>query len=204
MNEYRRTRLQRGGQDRPLSPPAELKWPSSAIVDPPPRHSCSCPLSYSPQFLAPNPHKKTNSVPPTHISQLISLVYERTRRTTRAKGNFLNNRSVDFWYFRISLNATVPGRNRGFFRPLPAASLASLGLALFRIGEGARPPVLLRAVGFLCEVPEVVDPPPPMDFRDVEPTLPLGPAVLWDTVWAIVGVEVVERSEVKEIKVVRW
>lgn len=30
--------------------------------------------------------------------------------TTLANGNFLNNKSVDFWYFLISRKATVPGR----------------------------------------------------------------------------------------------
>lgn len=29
--------------------------------------------------------------------------------TNLAKGSFLRSRSVDFWYFLISLNATVPG-----------------------------------------------------------------------------------------------
>ena len=32
--------------------------------------------------------------------------------TNLAKGNFLNNKSVDFWYFRISRRATVPGLKR--------------------------------------------------------------------------------------------
>ena len=33
----------------------------------------------------------------------------------RAKGNFRRSKSVDFWYFLISLNATVPGLNLFFF-----------------------------------------------------------------------------------------
>ncbi|CAL6376959.1 unnamed protein product [Bathycoccus prasinos] len=61
-------------------------------------------------------------------------------------GNFLMSNSVDFWYLRISLNATVPGRYLcGFLTPpvagadLRAALVASCFL-------GALPPVDLRAV----------------------------------------------------------
>ncbi len=57
-------------------------------------------------------------------------------------GNFLMSNSVDFWYLRISLNATVPGRYLcGFLTPpvagadLRAALVASCFL-------GALPPVL--------------------------------------------------------------
>lgn len=32
------------------------------------------------------------------------------RRTSRANGNFRSNKSVVFWYFRISRRAFVPGR----------------------------------------------------------------------------------------------
>ena len=56
-------------------------------------------------------------------------------------GNFLMSNSVDFWYLRISLNATVPGRYLcGFLTPpvagadLRAALVASCFL-------GALPPV---------------------------------------------------------------
>ena len=61
-------------------------------------------------------------------------------------GNFRMSNSVDFWYLRISLNATVPGRYLcGFLTPpvagadLRAALVASCFL-------GALPPVDLRAV----------------------------------------------------------
>jgi len=64
--------------------------------------------------------------------------------TKRWNGNFLMSNSVDFWYFRISLNATVPGRYLcGFLTPpvagadLRAAFVASCFL-------GALPPVLVN------------------------------------------------------------
>ena len=69
-------------------------------------------------------------------------------------GNFLMSNSVDFWYLRISLNATVPGRYLcGFLTPpvagadLRAALVASCFL-------GALPPVDLRAV---CLVRAIVN-----------------------------------------------
>lgn len=37
--------------------------------------------------------------------------------TTRENGNLASSKSVDFWYFRISRKATVPGLYRPFFRP---------------------------------------------------------------------------------------
>jgi hypothetical protein len=36
-------------------------------------------------------------------------------RTSRWNGDVRISKSVLFWYFRISLSATVPGRNRCFF-----------------------------------------------------------------------------------------
>ena len=70
-------------------------------------------------------------------------------------GNFLMSNSVDFWYLRISLNATVPGRYLcGFLTPpvagadLRAALVASCFL-------GALPPVLFvvstKVMVFICE-----------------------------------------------------
>merc|ERR1712224_276726 len=66
--------------------------------------------------------------------------------TRRWKGSLRMRSSVDFWYLRISLRATVPGRYLwGFFTPpvagadLRAALVASCFL-------GALPPVDLRAV----------------------------------------------------------
>ena len=68
-------------------------------------------------------------------------------------GNFLMSNSVDFWYLRISLNATVPGRYLcGFLTPpvagadLRAALVASCFL-------GALPPVLFvrSEMVFVCE-----------------------------------------------------
>ena len=63
--------------------------------------------------------------------------------TKRWNGNFRMSNSVDFWYLRISLNATVPGRYLcGFLTPpvagadLRAAFVASCFL-------GALPPVLV-------------------------------------------------------------
>ena len=63
--------------------------------------------------------------------------------TKRWNGNFRMSNSVDFWYFRISLNATVPGRYLcGFLTPpvagadLRAAFVASCFL-------GALPPVIV-------------------------------------------------------------
>merc|ERR1712224_951651 len=66
--------------------------------------------------------------------------------TRRWNGSLRMRSSVDFWYLRISLRATVPGRYLwGFFTPpvdgadLRAALVASCFL-------GALPPVDLRAV----------------------------------------------------------
>jgi len=64
--------------------------------------------------------------------------------TNRWNGNFRMSNSVDFWYLRISLNATVPGRYLcGFLTPpvagadLRAAFVASCFL-------GALPPVIIK------------------------------------------------------------
>lgn len=85
----------------------------------------------------------------------VQLVSVRVRRnfghTIRAKGNFRKSKSVDFWYFRISRSATVPGRNRTFLRAPPslcrpplarrdscgAAPVLFLAVAFFRAGERA-------------------------------------------------------------------
>lgn len=45
-------------------------------------------------------------------------------RTTREKGSLRRSKSVLFWYFLISLNATVPGLNLFFFRGSSAAVAA--------------------------------------------------------------------------------
>ncbi|WZY79129.1 hypothetical protein YC2023_025513 [Brassica napus] len=54
--------------------------------------------------------------------------------------------SVLFWYFRISLNATVPGRNLcGFFTP-PVAGADFLAALVASCFLGALPPVDFLAV----------------------------------------------------------
>ena len=73
-----------------------------------------------------------------------------TSLTKRWKGSFLINRSVDFWYFRISRRATVPGRNRRGLRTRPRGGIAILRpfTVLYR-PRGAFPPVLLLADCFV-------------------------------------------------------
>merc|ERR1712020_793873 len=68
-------------------------------------------------------------------------------RTNRWKGNLRMSNSVDFWYRRISLKATVPGRYLcGFFTP-PVVVGADFRAALVaNCLRGAFPPVDLRAV----------------------------------------------------------
>jgi len=46
-------------------------------------------------------------------------ICENTSRTRRWNGNFWIKSSVDFWYFRISRRATVPGRNFLRLRTFP-------------------------------------------------------------------------------------
>ena len=122
----------------------------------------------------------------SHVRKASNRDHSRRTRTTRAKGSLRNSRSVDFWYFRISLSATVPGLNRGFLRPV-ATVLASLGLPAFLSGAlwmaGGLPPVLLRAVAFFARPPPPVS--PPLDLRDVEPTFVPELLVRWETVWAM-------------------
>merc|ERR1711955_133620 len=67
-------------------------------------------------------------------------------RTKRWKGSLRSSNSVDFWYLRISRNATVPGLYLcGFFTPPVAGALfrAALVASCFL---GAFPPVDFRAV----------------------------------------------------------
>ena len=67
-------------------------------------------------------------------------------RTRRWKGSFRIRSSVLFWYFRISLRATVPGLNLwGFFTP-PVAGADFLAAFVANCFLGALPPVDLRAV----------------------------------------------------------
>ena len=62
------------------------------------------------------------------------------------KGNLRIKSSVDFWYFLISLKATVPGRYLcGFFTP-PAVGACLRAALVASCFLGALPPVDLRAV----------------------------------------------------------
>ncbi|CAA6667643.1 unnamed protein product [Spirodela intermedia] len=70
-------------------------------------------------------------------------------RTRRWNGSLRINSSVLFWYLRISLRATVPGRKRwGFFTP-PVAGADFLAALVASCFLGALPPVDLRAVCFV-------------------------------------------------------
>lgn len=71
-------------------------------------------------------------------------------RTNRWNVSFLISNSVLFWYFLISLRATVPALKRwGFFTP-PVAGADFLAALVASCFLGALPPVDLRAV---CVVP---------------------------------------------------
>ncbi|KAK2974782.1 hypothetical protein RJ640_026758 [Escallonia rubra] len=66
--------------------------------------------------------------------------------TSLWKGSFLINSSVLFWYFRISLSATVPGLNLcGFLTP-PVAGADFLAAFVASCFLGAFPPVDFLAV----------------------------------------------------------
>ncbi|KAK3022612.1 hypothetical protein RJ639_045763 [Escallonia herrerae] len=66
--------------------------------------------------------------------------------TSLWKGSFLINSSVLFWYFRISLSATVPGLNLcGFLTP-PVAGADFLAALVASCFLGAFPPVDFLAV----------------------------------------------------------
>ncbi|KAK2970984.1 hypothetical protein RJ640_029538 [Escallonia rubra] len=68
--------------------------------------------------------------------------------TSLWKGSFLIRSSVLFWYFRISLSATVPGLNLcGFFTP-PVAGADFLAAFVASCFLGAFPPVDFLAVCF--------------------------------------------------------
>ena len=65
-------------------------------------------------------------------------------RTKFWNGSFRTRRSVDFWYLRISLNATVPGRYLcGLLTPVGFLFLAAL---VWYWPRGSLPPVDLFAV----------------------------------------------------------
>ena len=66
--------------------------------------------------------------------------------TTLWKGNFLISKSVLFWYFLISLRATVPGLYLWAFFTPPAAGAVFLAALLARCFLGALVPVFFLAV----------------------------------------------------------
>ena len=69
--------------------------------------------------------------------------------TRRWKGSFLMSSSVDFWYLRISLRATVPGLYLcGFFTPPVAGALLRAAFVASCL-RGAFPPVDFLAVCFV-------------------------------------------------------
>lgn len=50
-----------------------------------------------------------------HLNSAAPLTSSATSRTILENGSFRSRRSlVDFWYFRISINALVPGQNLFF------------------------------------------------------------------------------------------
>lgn len=73
-------------------------------------------------------------------------------RTSRWKGNFLINSSVDFWYRLISLRATVPGRYRWGFLTPPVEGALFLAALVASCFLGALPPVLFLAVCFVLAI----------------------------------------------------
>ena len=84
-------------------------------------------------------------------SALTSCAISLTRRWN---GSLRIKSSVDFWNFRISRRATVPGRNLcGFFRPPAWLTAAVFRAALFASYlRGAFAPVFLRAVYFVLAI----------------------------------------------------
>lgn len=76
--------------------------------------------------------------------------------TRRWNGSFLMSSSVDFWYRRISLRATVPGLYLcGFFTPPVDGALFRAALVANCL-RGALPPVDLRAVCFVRAIVELI------------------------------------------------
>ncbi|CAA7400273.1 unnamed protein product [Spirodela intermedia] len=75
-------------------------------------------------------------------------------RTKRWKGSLRISSSVLFWYLRISLSATVPGRNLcGFFTP-PVAGADFLAALVASCFLGAFPPVDFLAVCLVLAISE--------------------------------------------------
>ena len=76
--------------------------------------------------------------------------FPATSFTKRWKGSFLINKSVDFWYLRISRRATVPRRKRRGLRtpPRDGSPILSPCRVLYR-PRGAFPPVLIPACCFV-------------------------------------------------------
>ena len=78
---------------------------------------------------------------------LRSFLYsEAISLTTLWNGNFLMSKSVLFWYFLISLRATVPGLYLWAFFTPPAAGAVFLAALLARCFLGALVPVFFLAV----------------------------------------------------------
>lgn len=102
---------------------------------------------------------------------LISDLYAwATSLNRRWKGNFRISRSVDFWYFRISRRATVPGRYLcGFLIP-PRLAPCALPCLVSRILRGAFPPVDFLAVCFV----RAIDPNYESALGDWKPIQPDG------------------------------
>ena len=73
-------------------------------------------------------------------------------RTNLWNGSFLTRSSVDFWYFRISLSDTVPGRNLWGFLIPPAEGCAFRAALVARVFLGAFPPVDFLAVCFVLAI----------------------------------------------------
>ena len=81
---------------------------------------------------------------------------EEVRRLLVLPESFLMRRSVDFWYFLISLRATVPGLNLCcFFAPWESTTGVDLRAALApRDFLGVLPPVDFLAVCFVRAITE--------------------------------------------------
>jgi len=81
----------------------------------------------------------------SEVNRMSDLYSWASSLTSRWKGSFRNSRLVDFWYFRISRRATVPGRYLRFFLTPPSLGPFFLAHNVANCFLGAFPPVLLLA-----------------------------------------------------------
>jgi len=107
-----------------------------------------------------------------------NIYRSKTSLTSRWKGILRMSSSVDFWYLRICLNATVPGRKRwGFLTPpLQGADLRAALVA--RDLRGAFPPVDLRAVCLVRAAPFPIATDAVNKLVPIKRNAPMGPKTM--------------------------